>query len=91
MDQTKLDWEALEAAGHDFVLVAPYAQGLSYYLCEHCSTFMIARGLGDSVIEIWHHPRRRDGSCEPPQGPGDALKAKLDALQARIAEQLQNL
>ncbi len=87
----KLDWDALEAAGHDFVMVAPYAQGCSYYVCEHCSTFMITRGLGDTVIEVWHHPRRTDGSCEPLQGAGDALKAKIDALQARTVERMQNL
>lgn len=87
----KLNWETLEAAGHDFVLVAPYAQGQSYYVCEHCSTFMITRGLGDTTIEVWHHPRKTDGSCDPHTGPSDALKAKIDALQARNVERMQNL
>lgn len=91
MDQTKLDWEALEAAGHLFVMVAPYAQGLSYYVCENCAAFMVTRGLGDSSIEVWHHPHRTDRSCELRQASGETLEAKLDALQMRNVERLKNL
>jgi hypothetical protein len=85
-----VDWDALEEAGHLFMMVAPYAQGLSYYVCENCATFMITSGLSPK-IEVWHHPHREDRSCEPRRSQAETLETKLAALQARMVDRLKDI
>jgi competence CoiA-like predicted nuclease len=84
-----LDFDALENAGHDFVLVSPVMQGLSHYMCENCGTLMVSY-QGDR-IEIWHHPHRQDRACEPRRSTGQTLYQKIQELHARQFNRMQNV
>lgn len=76
-----VNWDALEDAGHDFVLVSPVMQGLSHYICENCGTLMVT--YQGQVEEVWHHPHRGDRVCEPRRSTGQTLDQKLMDLRAR--------
>lgn len=92
--EERVDWDALENAGHDFVMVAPYMQGRSRYVCASCGTFMITGGgMGPPTLEVWFHPRRNDRACELPRPttPEPTLRQLMDALQARDVERLRDI
>lgn len=82
----RLDFDALEAMGHDFTLVAPVHAGRSCYICENCGAFMLATM---DAIEIWHHPHRDDPACEPGHVRRKKLYDKLRSLDLRDLERLE--
>jgi hypothetical protein len=82
----KIDYAALEAAGHDLTLVAPVHAGRSCYFCENCGAFVIT-SMG--VITVWHHPRRDDYSCEPASVGRRKLYDKLRSLELQDLERLR--
>lgn len=83
----RLDYDAMEAAGHNLTLVAPMHAGRSCYLCENCGAFVIS-SMG--VITVWHHPRRDDYSCEPAAVGRLKLYDKLLSLSLLDVERLSN-
>lgn len=87
-DGERIDWDALEAAGHDFAMIAPLECGHSRYICEHCGAFLL---LSAMRIEIWHHPHREDRTCEPRRGTGPLLSKKLLELMHRDLKRLEDV
>jgi len=84
----EIDFDALEAKGHNLTLVAPLHAGRSCYVCENCGAFVLVKA---NVIAIWYHPHRSNDSCDPAREGGRALYDQLRALDLRELEKIRNL
>ncbi len=93
-----VDWDALEAAGHDLTHCGMLMAGTSLYYCENCGAFMLA---GQEGISVFHLPPG-SGSTQvrcPHPGRGrrmagatfSTLKSKLEALREADLERLKDI
>lgn len=88
------DWDALEAAGHDFTMVTGLFAGTSTYYCENCGVLML---IGNEGVKVFHAPKgshSRPGLCvaEPGLHPThETLKSKLEELQRQDYERLKEI
>ena len=76
-----LDYDKLEAAGHDLTLLS-FLAGVSTYFCEHCGA-IVRGGPGDEVL--FHAPRlvrTAEGACLSRHTAIETRDALLDALDA---------
>ena len=87
-----IDWEALEAAGHNFTMVSGMVAGRSTYYCENCGALLI---VTFDAIEVFHVHRGSPSTQERCHANGwedsKNLKTKLDEMQQRALERLKEI
>jgi hypothetical protein len=84
----RIDFDAIEALGHNLTLVAPMHAGRSCYSCENCGTFVI---VVTDIIAVWHHSRHDRYCCEPAITGRRTLYDKLRTLELETLERLVNV
>lgn len=79
----QVDWDALEAAGHDFTLVSGPIAGRSTYLCERCSCLLIADSSGVVLLHPAPGTSSSLSACDRDPDAEDRvrLSENIDALR----------
>jgi hypothetical protein len=87
-----VDWDALEAAGHDLTHCGMLSAGTSLYYCENCGAFMLTRHEGIAVFHVHRGTLSTQERCAN-DVPDDnvSLKSKLDTLRQADYERLKDI
>jgi hypothetical protein len=81
-DPPRVDFDALENAGHELTHLGMVMAGTSLYYCENCGSLLMIRGEEILFFHVHRGSTSEKDSCSNGTGASKTLKNKLDELVA---------
>lgn len=87
-----MEYDKLEAAGHEITLLEGISLGITTYFCENCGAII---KMQDGEIVLFHVAKTSTGTREKCSGDGNVcvvtLEQKLRALNEAFMERLRTI